>query len=391
MFGKLARTTGSVAAKGFQSGGKVAWEVCKWSGKKIWNNKKEIAEGGKHIVIAGTGAVVSAGKFTYDAASIGLYREPKIDHLKRAIRDQSQTYTKIVQNHPTLTDSGIIAGALVADLLTGSDNVPSGVREAYELAYPRMAETLSFSEAISQYKSPEELQGFTSAIKGKLFEIQYVEDLNSGQLPTGYEAFLADSPVQKGWDIGIRGPNEELVEVFQLKATDSVNLVKKAIETYPDIDVVTTSELESQLLMHAAEMGDAEAIASAISDEDLTVIVENVVSSTGDNLDFPDMGFPAISLVLIAFSTYSEQDAGIYQRSYSFGQRATKSMIAYGVGGILAGITNIWWIGVLGAVGTRYIADAGKKKRFTFRKLDAIAKENEKVIQKYHRLNGLHC
>ncbi|MGB3091954.1 MAG: hypothetical protein WBC42_01930, partial [Candidatus Zixiibacteriota bacterium] len=95
---------------------------------------------------------------------------------------------------------------------------------------------------------------------------------------------------------------------------------------------------------------------------------------------------PVIALALIAFSAYSKADVRIYRRSYSFGKRASKSMIAYGIGGIIAGVTNIWWLGLVAAIFTRYIAGDGRKKRLISKKLKKIVKSNERVIRKYKEL-----
>ena len=54
-----------------------------------------------------------------------------------------------------------------------------------------------------------ELVGFVSGVKGKLFELQYVDYLNDGHLPDGFRAELAGNPTNPGWDIAIIGQDEE--------------------------------------------------------------------------------------------------------------------------------------------------------------------------------------
>lgn len=382
----LWKKTGRASVKAASLGTKALGKGFAWTGKKTWEHREELTNTGKNIVSVGVGAAVEVIKFPYDVVSIAIYSDKKITQLTNTIQEQAKQYNAILRRNKTLFDSGIISGTLIADMLTGKTEVPAEIQKAYERAYPRLADREGFREAASQYDDPDELQGFLSGIKGKLFEMKYVDDLNSGKLPNGYGAFIADSPTQEEWDIGIKGPNNELVEVFQLKATDSLNYVKEAIDTYPDVDIVTTSELESQILMHAAELEGVETIASEIANEGLSASVESAASSGFDGFDLPNPKFPAITLALIAFSAYSEKDASIYKRSYSFGERGAKSMIAYGAGRFIAGITNVWWIGLLGAIVTRYIADIGRKKKATFQKLNQIVKSNDRVIKRYQQL-----
>jgi len=361
-----------------------------WAGKKVWGRRKQIAKVvtgvSKHLGVVGVGGLIGTAETTYDTFSRVLYTDKRISELKHTIKEQAREYNSIISEKDTLVDSGIIGGALIADMLTDKTDVPQEIEEAYQRAYPGLAEKHNFGEALAHYESPDELQGFLSGVKGKLFELKYVDELNSGKLPDGFQAFIADSPTQEGWDIGITGPNDELAEVFQLKATDSLEYVKKAMDAYPDIDIVTTSELESQILMHAAELGDVAPVVSGIPNEELITMLDSAHSSASDGIDMPDLKFPVIALALIAFSAYSKADVSIYRRSYSFGERASKSMIAYGVGGIIAGVTNIWWLGLVAAIFTCYIAGDGRKKRLISKKLKKIVKSNERVIRKYKEL-----
>ncbi|MGB2803748.1 MAG: hypothetical protein WBD64_02470 [Candidatus Zixiibacteriota bacterium] len=361
-----------------------------WAGKRVWERRKQIAKVvtvvSKHLVFIGIGAGKGVAETAYNTFSRILYTDKGISELKHTIKEQAREYNSIISEKDTLVDSGIIGGTLIADILTDKAEIPQEIEEAYQRAYPGLAEEYNFREALDQYEGPGELQGFLSGVKGKLFELKYVDELNSGKLPDGFQAFIADSPTQEGWDVGITGPNDELAEVFQLKATDSLWYVKKAMDAYPDIDIVTTSELESQILMHAAELGDVAPVVSGIANEELTTMLDSAHSSASDGIDMPDLKFPVIALALIAFSAYSKADDSIYRRSYSFGKRGFESMIAYGIGGIIAGVTNIWWLGLVAAIFTRYIAGDGRKKRLISKKLKKIVKSNERVIRKYKEL-----
>jgi len=49
------------------------------------------------------------------------------------------------------------------------DSVPTNVEEAFALAYPVMAQTMSFSDVVGRTSS-DGLVGLVSGVKGKLFE-----------------------------------------------------------------------------------------------------------------------------------------------------------------------------------------------------------------------------
>ena len=80
--------------------------------------------------------------------------------------------------------------------------------------------------------------GFNNALKGKLFEIKYLDHITE-TLEPGYTAKLADSPTQKGFDIEIYNQFGEIDQQLQLKASTSASIVQDALEQYPEIDVVT--------------------------------------------------------------------------------------------------------------------------------------------------------
>jgi hypothetical protein len=385
--GVVKKTGGSLA--------KVSWKVTQglakataYVGKEAWQHREEIGQGLRHAAAGGAGAVVTAAKTVHDATSLITCSKDKIRVKEFEIGDQSEKYRSLVERNEALIDSGIIGGILVADMLTGKTKVPKDIESAFEKAYPGLAQDHTFTEAVSNYESPEELQGFLSSVKGKLFEMKYVEDLNSGMLPKDYTALLADSPTQPGWDIEIRGPDESLEQVFQLKATDSLNYVQEAIEKYPDIDIVTTSELESQIAMNAAGLGEVETVVSNIANEELAAAVGEAASGGIDNIDIPDVEFPVICLALIAFSSYSNKDVNTYKKTYTFAKRGTKSMIAYFAGATAAGIAGIWWVAPPIAVGSRFLTERGRKRRETLSRLTRIYKANNKIIGRYERLQG---
>lgn len=138
-------------------------------------------------------------------------------------------------------DSATLAGTSLADILhaissgglTEADIDPQ-VLEAFHLQFPHVG---NFVEFVQAHQDPEELRGIFSGLKGKLFELQHVEYLNHGNLPTGYVARLAESSVQPGYDIVIEGPDHDHVQLLQDKASSSLDLIRTALTRYPNIDI----------------------------------------------------------------------------------------------------------------------------------------------------------
>ncbi len=337
-----------------------------------WNHRREIAKGSAAAVAAGAGMVKGSAEFAYNAGSLFYYRK-QYKGLQEYIQGQSELYNMLVANNKTFFDAGVIGGVPLVDYLLHGKDVPPDVEHAYSLAYPGLAEKWSFSEAAENY-SDSQMQGFLAGVKGKLFEIKYADYLNSGNLPDGYHASLADSPNQPGWDIEILGPDDSIADVLQCKACDSVSYITAAARKYPDIDIVATDEVYSQVLMHAA---GEDVINSGISDAAL----EQTVNHASDvDYDFIGIKIPLASLALIAFSEYTVKDKNVYQKSFGFGDRGAKSMIAYTSAAIVAGITQTWWLGLIAGVGTRLIADKGRKIRMELPKLERIRQMNEQAL-----------
>jgi hypothetical protein len=224
--------------------------------------------------------------------------------------------------------------------------------------------------------STDELQGFASGVKGKLFELEYVDYLNDGHLPPGYTAELATSATQPGWDIQVLGPDGHTAQVIQAKATESVEYVKEALERYPNIDVVTTSEVHGHLVMQ----GFADhVIDGGISEATLQATVDAATDAASVHMHWMPS---TITLALIAFSSYSKEGLDAYEKSRNFGERASKSYLAYLAGGALAVATNTWWIGVIGGVGTRMVIGSGRRKRERKAQLDELIGANDKILRR---------
>ena len=345
--------------------------------EKLDENQDEIKKQGIKTLDTGTAFLTSSIASAKDSVS-GLYDDIRyssedIKELQNKIEDQGKEYRLICSKYTGL-DTLILGGETLISMLV-VDNVPQEILNAYSAAYPNLAEKISFEDKVFEL-GPGEIQGFISGVKGKLFEMQYVDYLNDGQLPEGYSAILAESATQPGWDIAIAGPSGETVDVLQAKATDSVAYVKEAIEKNPNIDVVTTDEVYSHLVLSGVSENVVE---SGIANVDLEQSLEDAISSTDISMDFTP---PIFSLALIAFTSYSEDNLSLYEKSQIAGERSGKSYLSYLIGGGVAVLTNTWWLGLFGAVTSRYLSDSGIKKAVIIKEMEAVYAKNTEIIKK---------
>ncbi len=352
----------------------------------VWNHRNEI---GKGMACAGTvaaGAVKGVADMVHDFVSLATHNKGRIEKLERKLKLQADEYRDLLKNHRELvTDMLAIGGVEIAAVLHG-EAIPDEIIRAYETAYPGLASEMSLREALDG-KSLEQVTGMAAAIKGKLFEMKYVDYLNDGHLPEGFSANLAESVTQPGYDILVSGPDGALAEAFQLKATDSVQYIQEALTRHPDITVITTDEVFEKLMLHNSLLGE-DVIKSGMSDAGLEELVAKALDSDSGLEDIFETPLPIISLALIAFSEYRVQDKNFYQKGFSFGERGVGAWVAIYAGSLLAGITGTWWIAILGSLGTRYLFNKGKTQRQLVKKLKKMLKDNEQMIGCMQRKKG---
>ena len=378
--GSAAAATAKVAGKAALVTTQAAYSATAYTAKTIYDHRDEIA-GATVGVVKGTAGVVRD-------ASGHLVRHESINAEVRTVETQSRRYRELsnriknrlrVSNRrkTVLLDTLLVGGETLAAYVN-SGRIPEEIERAYALAYPNVAASRSFAGQVERLDG-QELIGFASGVKGKMFEMQYVDYLNDGHLPTGFRAELAHSATNPGWDIAIIGPDGVLRDTIQAKATDSVSYVADALETNAHIDVVTTSEVHSHLVMQ----GFAEnVIDSGISEDALSAAVEGAMDGSTVSMDWMPC---AVSLALIAFSAYSQEGLSAYQKNRQFSERSTKTYLAYLAGGGLAVVTNTWWIGVLGGMGSRLLLGAGRQKRERLTQLRQLVQSNEVVLRRMER------
>lgn len=346
--------------------------------KEYWDeNKDELQAQGKEAFKAGQEYVSATYESATEAAS-SIYRDIKYSDsdllkLQQNIENQGGHYREL--NRRSTTADSIILGGETLAILLAAGAIPDEIINAYEAAYPDLADTISFEDKVRELDT-DALPGFISGVKGKLFEQKYVDYLNDENLPDGYTAVLAESATQAGWDIAIEGNNGEIESVLQAKATDSVSYVQDAIEKYPNIDVVTTEEVYSHLVMS----GVNESISNGmIANDDLVTALDVAVDSSELSMDFTP---PLFTLALIAFTSYKDESLTLYQKARSAGDRSGKTYLSYLIGGSIAAITNTWWLGVIGSVSSRILSDKGNRKSEIYKKLKIVESNNQLIIDR---------
>lgn len=191
-------------------------------------------------------------------------------------------------------DAAVIGGYGVRDILAGKvheSQISPLVIKAFHSQYPHTGE---FVEFVRNHSGDASLLGIVNGIKGKAFELEYLNYLNHGHLPAGAVAELAHSPTQEGWDIAIRDAHGHIIEHLQLKATESMSYIADAITHHPEIDVVVTHEVferisDPEVLSHLIDSG--------ISDGHLENVATTAVHDVAPDFALiPWLAFGAIAL-----------------------------------------------------------------------------------------------
>ena len=131
----------------------------------------------------------------------------------------------------TVDDS--VESQLVLDSLRRSDN---SLLDASEN---------DISDYLASYDT-EQLRGIANNVKGIYHEYLFVYEYNLNHDDTYAELFGESN--HPGADIQIKdNDTDEVLEEFQLKATNSSSYVKEHLARYPDVDVMATEEVANKL------------------------------------------------------------------------------------------------------------------------------------------------
>ena len=223
---------------------------------------------------------------------------------RESLQELAQEYRS--RDERQVLDIAALATDVSLDRITNLGLEPDAdpqILEAFKLQYPNVS-----MESIVGL-SEERLGGLANGVKGKYFEVLVRDRLNAGervgelQLEPGQVAKLAESATQSGWDLKIVNEDGSVSEEIQLKATESMAYVKKALERYPDIRVATTSEIND---------ARDEILDTGISDQQLECVTEAQLNELSEDTveDLLDKGaeaaFDSIPFVTIAMTGVME-------------------------------------------------------------------------------------
>ncbi|HQQ69850.1 MAG TPA: hypothetical protein PLL92_06000 [Alicycliphilus sp.] len=343
----------------------VAAKAVAWTGEKTQTTAPAVGQAAAGMVCG----VASTAANALDAVAI---RDTDLDLLQQRLRlagyklqsDARWRGAAIAnavrrRSKARLLDLLAVGGVSLGSMVAGTASVPPEVEQAFALAYPGLAASgMDFLDAV-QSKSSGELLGLVNGVKGKLFEMDLMAHLNAGGLPAGLMASLAPSATQPGYDLLVTDANGTVVDLLQAKATDSVSYVQAALERYPDIDVMTTTEVHARLL--ALGMGDRVAD-SGISEAALQQKIE-AASGMADAAGTVDWLPGGASVALIALSALVDRSVSLEQRSAQAGERVAAVGVTGVAGKAALMATGYWWLGLAAGLGSKFLADHGGAKR----------------------------
>ena len=351
---------------------KFAYKSTIWLLKKSRKGLINLAKAAPAFVSGGTQAT---SEFMSNSYYVFRGDKKKQKLIKKLIEQNIQFSLKRrkFESSYEFADACVLSGLTATQML--HKGVPKDVQEAFEKQYSDLAAENSFIDTWSSYDDYEARLGFVNGIKGKLFEIKYVEHLNEN-LDAGYTASMSDSPVNEGWDIKITGPNNEIANLLQLKATTTASYVKDAIESYPEIDVVTLSDLQGQL----SSINSIENVTiSNISNEDLLSPISEATETGNQAFFFPTI--PLLAVGYLIFDSYKESDISTFKQHQQFSKRASNLVIDTSI--ISASATP--FIGIPLVIGKAILFRGARKKREIVKYLKAQLEKNKNTQKIWER------
>lgn len=269
----------------------------------------------------------------------------------------------------------MLAAIGISTLIDGNsinyDAITPQMEEAFGLSFPN--KSISELEGLDS----ESLQGILSNWKGKLFEVQVRDQLNNGDivgevvLDQGQTAVLAESVNQPGWDLKILNADGTVDEFLQLKATESMSYINEALEKYPDIDILATSEIASI----SEDLQN-----SGISLDELNEPLLEVLDGGSDVLDMIVPGLPFLIIAATegrkVFVKKTDWDNAVE----SMASRGVKTGLAMAAGWLAFDFTGIGWLSLMASFGLRRFFDYVERNDKIRLIIPLVQKQNEEIL-----------
>lgn len=279
----------------------------------------------------------------------------------------------------TLAVSASFYGIFLTDKID-YDSITPQMEEAFNLSYPNMN-----LNDLENY-STDQLTGLISNWKGKYFEVVVRDKLNNGemigdlQLESGQYAKLAESATQPGWDLQIFDENDVILNELQLKATNSLNYINSALERYPDIEIISTSEVAEQKL---------ELINSSIKNSEIAEPIEYLLEPINDTVfeNFFENALPFTSFIVIATiqgRKYISGKSTIKEASNSFLIKSIQSGVAISSGALALAIFDSGLISIGTTMLTKVFIKGRNNKIKIIQSLDNHKKYIENFKTQYY-------
>ena len=159
------------------------------------------------------------------------------------------------------------------------------------------------------------------------------------------------------------------MDAIQAKATESAQYVLDALERYPAVDVVSTSEVHAQLLA----MGMAERVTnSGITEASLQTAVEQAAAG-GAEFGVGDLVPSVLGLAVISLSLMLDPKMTWVERASQLGSRGARVGAAGAAAKVAMVVTQTWWLGLLAGVGSGWLASKGRARREQYEALRQAA------------------
>lgn len=274
-------------------------------------------------------------------------------------------FKRYLNNKKTaIIDTVVIATGLSVDIIRNSEN---------ELGLEALKQTNpNFNPEYLDEYSDMELQGIINSSKGKYFELLVVEKLNNGEavgniiLPEGYNASLAESLTQPGWDMVITDAAGNSVDYFQMKATENFDYISQTLDKYPDIKIITTEEVIGY---------DERVIGTDFSDAELTDEINKVLESESDTFldDLAESFNPLLPLCyIVATQGYKvATKKATYEQAINNGKTRVEKSLIISTLGAFAYASGTGWLSLPFTLGASALLEESKKYKelnYTFEK-----------------------